>query len=109
MSNLLKDCEFIIGNSSSGIIESATFKKACINIGRRQNKRLCSDNVVHVKQITETNIVNAIKKIKTKKFLKKLQKVKNLYGEGNAAKKIINILLSQKIKQNELLKKTLTF
>jgi GDP/UDP-N,N'-diacetylbacillosamine 2-epimerase (hydrolysing) len=107
--NLLKNCEFIIGNSSSGIIESATFKKACINVGRRQNKRLCSNNVVHVKQITEVNILNAIKKVKTKTFIKNLKKVKNPYGDGNASKKIIDILLNKKIKPNKLLKKTLTF
>ena len=107
--NLLKNCEFIIGNSSSGIIESATFNKACINIGRRQNKRLCASNVVHVKQITEKNILNAIKKVKTKSFISNLKKVKNPYGDGKASKKIINILLNNKTRYNNLLKKTLTF
>ena len=107
--NLLKNCEFIIGNSSSGIIESATFNKACINIGRRQNKRLCINNVIHVKKITERNILNAIEKVKTKNFINNLKKVKNPYGDGKASEKIINILLNNKTKYNNLLKKTLTF
>lgn len=107
--NLLKNCEFIIGNSSSGIIESATFNKACINIGRRQNKRLCTSNVIHVKQITEKNILNAIKKVGTKNFINNLKKVKNPYGDGKASLKIINILLNNKTKYNSLLKKMLTF
>ena len=37
---LLKNSSCIVGNSSSGLIEAPTFKIPCVNIGRRQNKRL---------------------------------------------------------------------
>ena len=38
--SLLSNCDLIIGNSSSGIIESCSFKIPCINIGDRQAQRL---------------------------------------------------------------------
>ena len=64
---------------------------------------------MHVKKITEKNILVAINKIKSKKFLIKLKKIKNPYGDGKASSKIVNILLNQKLKDSKLLKKTLTF
>ena len=44
---ILKKCTFVIGNSSSGIHEAATYKKPVINIGTRQNKRLKSFNILN--------------------------------------------------------------
>ena len=89
---ILKKCSFIIGNSSSGIHEAATYKKPVINIGTRQNKRLKSINILN----TDYNYKNIKKKIdiclKNKSFLKKVKKVKNPYGEGNSAKKIVKII-----------------
>ena len=45
--SLLKQVDAIIGNSSSGIIEMASFKKATINIGDRQLGRLQSENTIN--------------------------------------------------------------
>ena len=36
--NLLKNCDFMIGNSSSGIVEAASFNLPVINIGDRQKE-----------------------------------------------------------------------
>jgi len=107
--NLLKNCDFIIGNSSSGILESASFKKPCINLGRRQNKRLCSKNVIHVNNIETKKILKALKKIKSKNFIKKLKTIKNLYGDGRSSEKILKILLNSKLDNKKLLKKSLTY
>jgi GDP/UDP-N,N'-diacetylbacillosamine 2-epimerase (hydrolysing) len=107
--NILKNCEFIIGNSSSGIIESATYKKACINVGRRQNKRFCADNVVHVKTVNEKKMQNALKEINTEKFKKKLKNVKNPYGFGKSSKIILEILKRKDLINDKLLKKNLTY
>ena len=89
---ILKKCTFIIGNSSSGIHEAATYKKPVINIGSRQNKRLKSFNILNAGY----NYKDIVKKIQiclnNKSFLKKINKVKNLYGDGNSAKKIIKII-----------------
>ena len=45
---LLKNTRCIIGNSSSGILESPTFKTPCINIGKRQFGRLRAKNIIDV-------------------------------------------------------------
>ena len=44
----LKHCKMVVGNSSSGIIEAASFGKYVINIGDRQKGRFTGDNVKHV-------------------------------------------------------------
>ena len=106
--SLLKNCDFIIGNSSSGIIESASFKKACINIGRRQKNRFSVRNVVNVEVINYRNLLKSFKIIKNKKFLSTLKTVKNPYGDGNSAKKILNKILSTKINA-KLINKMLTY
>ena len=89
---ILKRCSFIIGNSSSGIHEAATYKKPVINIGTRQNKRLNSINILN----TCYNFKEIKKKkdifLKNKLFLKKIKKIKNPYGEGNSSKKIVKII-----------------
>lgn len=43
---LLKHCLFVLGNSSSGIIEAASFGKYVVNIGDRQKGRATSNNVI---------------------------------------------------------------
>lgn len=106
--SLLKNCDFIIGNSSSGIIESASFKKPCINIGRRQKNRFSVRNVVNVEVINYRNLLKSFKIIKNKKFLSTLKTVKNPYGDGNSAKKILNKILSTKINA-KLINKMLTY
>lgn len=41
----MKYCKLLIGNTSSGIIEAASFGKYVINVGKRQAGRLQSENV----------------------------------------------------------------
>ena len=76
--SLLKNSKFIIGNSSSGILESASFKIPCINIGRRQNKRLRAKNVIDIKYLNKKNLRIAINKINSKSFRNMLKKLKIL-------------------------------
>lgn len=44
----MKYCAFLLGNTSSGIIEAASFGKYVINLGDRQKGRSCGPNVIHV-------------------------------------------------------------
>lgn len=97
-SNLLRYSHILIGNSSSGIHEAATFKIPVINIGTRQQGRERSLNVIDVVH-NEQAIIKAIKKaLYNKSFRKKLQKVKNPYGIGNSTEKIIKVLKSVNLK-----------
>ena len=101
---VLQNSQAIIGNSSSGIIESASFNKPCINIGRRQRKRFKPKNVIDIPILTEKKLYYAIKKIHNKDYLKMISKIKNPYGSGKSSNKIVNILKSMKNKKNFLMK-----
>lgn len=90
--SLLYKCNLLIGNSSSGILEAATYKKPVVNIGKRQNKRLQSKNIINVKGYNLSLIKNAILKGISKKFLEEIHDVKNLYGKDKATPKILEIL-----------------
>jgi GDP/UDP-N,N'-diacetylbacillosamine 2-epimerase (hydrolysing) len=53
--------KLLIGNTSSGIIEAASFGKYVVNVGDRQKGRLQSDNVINV-SFNHQNIITAIDK-----------------------------------------------
>jgi UDP-hydrolysing UDP-N-acetyl-D-glucosamine 2-epimerase len=89
--NLLKNCLFFIGNSSSGIIESSYLKIPFINLGDRQKGRLHASNVVHSK-FDQKSILRVIKKTEKKKFQKKLKTVSFLYGKGKSYLRAYNII-----------------
>ena len=101
--SILKIVDAMIGNSSSGLLEMPTFKKATINLGNRQEGRLKSLSVLDVK-IKSKEISKAIKTIYTKSFQKKIKSCKNPYGVGGASLKILQILKKKKFK-NILIKK----
>jgi len=91
--SLMKQVDAIIGNSSSGIIEMASFKKATINIGGRQEGRLQSKNTINC-SINKRAIISSINKIYKKDFQKKLKAVKNIYYKKNSTKLTVNKILS---------------
>jgi GDP/UDP-N,N'-diacetylbacillosamine 2-epimerase (hydrolysing) len=83
----LKHCKYVLGNSSSGIIEAASFGKYVINVGDRQKGRSAGDNVIHVSHNAE-DILTAVKSIGHKPKLGN----QNIYGDGNTAQKIVTHL-----------------
>lgn len=86
--------DLLIGNSSSGIIEAASFFKPVINIGDRQKGRLKGFNVV---DSTINDLKKSINLAISSEFLKKCKYVNNIYGSGNAATKIVNTLINHKL------------
>jgi GDP/UDP-N,N'-diacetylbacillosamine 2-epimerase (hydrolysing) len=83
----MKYCAFLLGNSSSGIIEAASFGKYVINLGDRQQGRAVSDNVLQV-PIDFGEILRAIKKIDVKGHFEG----DNIYYKKQSAAHIIHIL-----------------
>ena len=81
----------MIGNSSSGLLEMPTFKKATINLGERQSGRIKANSVINAK-IKKSYIIKAINKVYTKNFQKKLKNSVNPYGTGGTSKKIFEVL-----------------
>ena len=96
--SFMKICNFMIGNSSSGIIESASLKAKVINIGSRQQGRVMPKNIISC-GYKKKEINYAIKKIH--KFKPKFN---NPYYKKNCAKKILNFFNS-KIKEKTLVNK----
>jgi len=89
--SLLKHSNVIIGNSSSGIIESSYFKLPAVNIGNRQKGREYSQNVIHV-DYNEKKIKKAVELALSKKFKNICRKIKSPYGNGAASRKIVKII-----------------
>ena len=86
-----KYSNFMIGNSSSGLLEMPSFKKFTINIGERQSGRIKAKTVIDCNTHFK-DIIRAIQYCLDKKNLKKIKKTFNPYGNGGASLKIINIL-----------------
>lgn len=89
--SLLKQCDAIVGNSSSGIIEAPSLHIATINIGNRQKGRTQSDSVVNC-DIDFQKINKAFLKIQNADFKKILKDLENPYGDGCTAQRILNVL-----------------
>lgn len=90
--NLYKHIWAIVGNSSTGIHEAASFHIPAINIGTRQQGRERSGNVIDV-GYNRREIKKALKKaLFDKTYRESLKKVPNIYGDGTAAPKIVKVL-----------------
>lgn len=85
--SLMKYSDFVLGNSSSGIIETPAFRVPTVNIGDRQKGRLQSDNIINCGTGAD-EIINAIKSALSEEHIKRCQTVISPYGNGNASEQI---------------------
>lgn len=83
---LLKQAEFIIGNSSAGIREAPCYGVPTINIGTRQSNRALHNHIINV-DYEVNSILNAIQK-KIGSFGTTDKK----YGKGNSARLFLKSL-----------------
>lgn len=100
---ILATCEFIIGNSSSGILEAPTFSKPAVNLGRRQADRFRGDNVIEC-DYSKEEIVSAIVKARSDQFKSLCTQSKNPYGSGNSSKQILDVLENTVVNSSFLIK-----
>ena len=91
--NLLKIADCLIGNSSSGIIESRSFNLPTLNLGDRQLGRFYNKNVIHCR-FKKNEIEKSFLKSQDKKFKKKFLNFKNIYKLNYKSEKFLNILSS---------------
>lgn len=85
--SLMKYAEFLLGNSSSGIIEAPVFQVPTINIGDRQRGRLQSKSIINCK--TDSNsIAAAIQTAMSDEYKSMCKNVISPYGSGNTGKQI---------------------
>ena len=85
---LLKNSNFIIGNSSSGIREASVYGVQTINLGERQKNRAgkVSNSIINLK-FDERKILNIIKNLNKTRNNKKF-----IFGRGGSAKKFIQVI-----------------
>lgn len=85
--SLMKYAEFVLGNSSSGIIETPAFHIPTVNIGDRQQGRLHVSSIIDC-ETSKDAIEDAINKAMAKEFQQICQQAVCPYGDGHAAEKI---------------------
>jgi UDP-N-acetylglucosamine 2-epimerase (non-hydrolysing) len=81
----------VVGNSSSGVIEVPSFNVATIDIGMRQQGRLCAKSVIHCSP-NKIEIVSAIQNGINKNYKNSDEVIDNPYGQGDASGQIIKLL-----------------
>lgn len=84
---LLKNSQFIIGNSSAGIREAPYYGIPIINIGTRQQNRVVHADIINV-DYDEKNISEALKIID----LHQIQQTDTDFGQGNSAELFLESL-----------------
>lgn len=82
----MKYAKIMIGNTSSGIIEAASFQKYVLNLGDRQKGRQSGENVIHLPLIAQKIIIT------TQTYIGKRFNGINLYYQPNPSQKILKII-----------------
>jgi UDP-hydrolysing UDP-N-acetyl-D-glucosamine 2-epimerase len=102
--SLLRHVDILVGNSSSGIMESASFAVPTVNVGIRQQGRERALNVLDAEPRVES-IVNATRKAQSPEFKKSLEGMANPYGDGHASERIVQVLTNAPLSKVLLLKR----
>jgi len=90
----MKYVDLLVGNTSSGIIEAASFKKPVVNIGDRQKGRLRGENVI---DCNLDSLQESIKLALSSSFRNKIKNLENIYGTGAAADIVLDKLINEPI------------
>jgi len=102
--SLLRQAEMLVGNSSSGIMETASFGLPTVNIGMRQQGRERAANVLDA-PADRFAILEAIATARSPEFRQSFAGLLNPYGDGWASEKIVKVLTTVPLTQNLLFKR----
>ena len=106
--SLLHECNVLVGNSSSGVIEAASYRTPVVNLGTRQAGRQRSTNIIDA-PLRREDIREAIEKaLGDRSFRARLRRCRNPYFTGNASRRIAEILARVEIGP-ALLQKQITY
>lgn len=101
---LMTEAEAMVGNSSSGIIEAASFELPVVNVGIRQQGRLRPPNVIDAPD-DPAAIGAAIDRATSTEFRAGLRGLANPYGDGGAAARIVERLATVPLGEELLIKR----
>jgi UDP-N-acetylglucosamine 2-epimerase (non-hydrolysing)/GDP/UDP-N,N'-diacetylbacillosamine 2-epimerase (hydrolysing) len=102
--SLLRCVDLLVGNSSSGIMEAASFALPAVNVGIRQRGRECARNVLHADPNIGA-IQDRIALALTDDFRRSLAGMENPYGDGHAAERIVSVLATVPLGEELLIKR----
>jgi UDP-hydrolysing UDP-N-acetyl-D-glucosamine 2-epimerase len=102
--SLLRQVALLIGNSSSGIMEAASFALPVVNIGFRQKGRERARNVLDAEPETKA-ILTKIGQAMSLEFRQSLAGMTNPYGDGRASEKIVQVLTTAPLAEELLVKR----
>lgn len=102
--SLLRQMNGCLGNSSSGIMETPSLALPTVNVGLRQQGRERARNIINAAP-DEDAICGAVRKAMSAEFRQSLQGMKNPYGDGYAAERIVQVLTTVPLGQELLMKR----
>jgi UDP-hydrolysing UDP-N-acetyl-D-glucosamine 2-epimerase len=102
--SLLRSVDFLVGNSSSGIMEAASFALPAVDVGIRQRGRERARNVLDA-EANASAILDRIGTAMSTDFRRSLQGMENPYGDGCAAPRIASVLESVPLGEELLMKR----
>ena len=105
--SLLRQMTLMLGNSSSGIMETPSFALPTVNVGLRQQGRERARNVLDAAP-DSASILDAVRKAKSDEFHNSLADMTNPYGDGHASKTIVDVLTSSPLGVKLLMKRNLS-
>jgi GDP/UDP-N,N'-diacetylbacillosamine 2-epimerase (hydrolysing) len=89
---LVRSAAAMVGNSSSGLLEAASYKTPTVNIGSRQQGRERGANVIDAPH-NAAAIVRAVRRaLSETRFRRRLAQTVNPYGDGRASQRIVRVL-----------------
>ena len=104
--SLLRQVEIMLGNSSSGIMETASFRLPTVNIGLRQKGRERARNVLDAEP-NAASILARIVEARSPAFRASLAGMVNPYGDGYTAERIIEVLTTCPLGPELLIKRAM--
>ncbi len=81
----IRHCRYVLGNSSSALVEVPALDKISFNIGRRQDGRLLANTVINLENNFIDDLESIFHKFKTTNQYKP-------YGGGGAVKRVLKIM-----------------
>jgi UDP-hydrolysing UDP-N-acetyl-D-glucosamine 2-epimerase len=104
--SLLRQAQLLIGNSSSGIMETASIPIPTVNIGLRQQGRERAATVIDAAADVSA-ILEAARIARSDEFCRSIKGATNPYGDGRASQKIVDVVTSVPLGQELLMKRHL--
>jgi UDP-N-acetylglucosamine 2-epimerase len=104
---LMAGASVMVGNSSSGLMETPYFDLPSVTVGHRQDGRARDSNVIAVPEVSPERVTEAIERALSRDFKTGLVN-HHVFGRGNAGERIAEILRSVELGET-LLRKKITF